>query len=136
MEQIIFDSSYLLRPATFFRRPFLRTRLLWPNYLFNYCNCSHPSLEVVYLFLCFMAAIHSLKYTVSFSFVVPPTVICCRSLSYVTVTRRHLFSLAAIRCHPFSYKRSSKTKCYFLGRAPVKFHDSWFFIENADHYRN
>ena len=98
MEQIIFDSSYRLRPATFLEELSYAFDFLRTVYLFNHSNCSHPSLEVVYLLLCFMAAIHSLKCTVPFSFVVPPAVICCHSLSFV-VTRCHLFSLVAIRCN-------------------------------------
>ena len=155
MEQIIFDSSYLLRPATFFRRLFLRVRFLWAVYLFNHFNCSYPSLEVVYRFLCFMAAIHFFEvYRVVFiccttcchllSLIV---ICCCHSPSFI-FTRCHSLSLVVIRCHSLSfvvtrcttrmsfYKRSSKTKCCFLGRTPVKFHAGWFFMANADHYRN
>ena len=78
MEQITFDSSYLLRPATFLEDfkgsicdvlldlvPFVqlkkREKHPWRsvnfsnfsnvNFNFNHSNCSHPSLEVVYLFL-------------------------------------------------------------------------------------
>ena len=43
MEQINFDSSYLSRPATFLENI--------KGYLFNHSNISHPSLEVVCLFL-------------------------------------------------------------------------------------
>ena len=42
MEQIIFDSNYLLRPATFLEDV--------KGSLFNHSNISHPSLEVVCLF--------------------------------------------------------------------------------------
>ena len=97
MKQIIFDSSYLLKPTTFLEdlthSIFLRTA-----YLFNHSNCSHPSLEVVYLLLCFMAVIHSLKCTVLLSFVEPLAVVCCHSLSFV-VTRCHSLSLVVILCH-------------------------------------
>ena len=114
MEQIVFDSSYLLRPATFLEDLSCAFDFLRAVYLFNHSNCSHPSLEVVHLFLCFMAAIHSLKCTVSFSFVVPPAVIFCHSLSFV-VTRRHFFSLVAISCHslPFVVTRCT-TRCNSL----------------------
>ena len=43
MEQIIFDSNYLLRPATFLEDV--------KGSLFNRYNISQPSLEVVCLFL-------------------------------------------------------------------------------------
>ena len=43
MEQIIFDSNYLLRSATFLEDV--------KGSLFNQYNISHPSLEVVCLFL-------------------------------------------------------------------------------------
>ena len=42
MQQMIFDSSYLLRPATFLEDV--------KGSLFNHSNISHPCLEVVYLF--------------------------------------------------------------------------------------
>ena len=42
MEQMIFDSSYLLRPANFLED--------FKSSLFSHSNISHPSLEVVYLF--------------------------------------------------------------------------------------
>ena len=73
---------------------FLRTA-----YLFNHSNCSHPSLEVVYLLLCFKAVISSLKCTVSFSFVVPLNIVCCHSLSFV-VTRCHSLPLFVTCCTP------------------------------------
>ena len=84
MEQIIFDSTYLLRPATIFEYLYCAFGFLTTANLFNYSNCSHPSLEIiVHLFLCFMAVIHSLKRSVSFSFVVLLAVIHCRSISFV-----------------------------------------------------
>ena len=43
MEQMIFDSSYLLRPATFLEDV--------KSSLFNQSNISHPSLEVVSIFV-------------------------------------------------------------------------------------
>ena len=98
MEQIIFDSSHWLRPTTFLEDLSYAFDFLRAVYLFNHSNCSHPSLEVEYLFLCFMAVIHSLNCTGPFSFVVPPAVIYCHSLSFV-VTRCHLFSLVAIHCN-------------------------------------
>ena len=96
MEQIIFDSSNLLKPTAFLEDLSYAFHL-FKNRLFIYyhSNCSHPSLDVVYLFLCFMAVIHSLKCTVSLSFFVPLAVICCHSLSFV-VTRCHSFSLVVI----------------------------------------
>ena len=64
MEQIMFDSSYLLRTATFLEElshkfEFFKGSL----YLFHHSNCSNPSLEVAYLFSFAerMAVIHSLK---------------------------------------------------------------------------
>ena len=42
MQRMIFDCSYLLRPATFLEDV--------KGSLFNHSNISHPSLEVVYLF--------------------------------------------------------------------------------------
>ena len=42
VEQMTFDSSHLLRPATFLEDV--------KGSLFNHSNVSHPSLEVVYLF--------------------------------------------------------------------------------------
>ena len=110
MEQIIFDSSYLLRPATFLEDFSYAFHFLMAVYLFNHSKCSHPSLEVVYLFLCFMAAIHSSKCTVLFSFVVPPAVICCHLF-----THRHLFLLVAIRCHSLSFVVARcTTRCHSL----------------------
>ena len=51
MEQIIFDSSCLLRTATFLEDLFLAFNVLGTVYLFHHSNCDHPALEVVYLFL-------------------------------------------------------------------------------------
>ena len=52
----------------------------------------------------------TLKFTVSFSFVVPPAIVCCHSLSFV-VTRWHslyhslsfVVPLVVIRCHSLSF---------------------------------
>ena len=92
MGQITFDSSYLLRPATFLEDLSYVFDFLRAVYLFNHSNCSHPSLEVLDLFLCFMAAIHSLKCTVSFSFVVP-----------LAVTHSHLLSRVVISFHALPF---------------------------------
>ena len=105
MEQIIFDSSCLLRPATFLGDLSYAFDFLWAVYLFNRCNCSHPSLEVVYLFLCFMATIHSLKCTVSFSFVVPPAVFAvthCHMLLSLVVIYFHPLPFVVTCCHSLS----------------------------------
>ena len=83
MEQIIFNSSYLLRPATFLED-------LKAVHLFNHSNCSHPTLESVFA-IERMPMIHSLKCTVPFSFVVP-----------FAVTRCHSFPFAATRCQSLS----------------------------------
>ena len=56
MEQIIFDSNYLLRPATFLEDV--------KGSLFNHSNISHPSLEVLCLSIFVIeriAIIHFLK---------------------------------------------------------------------------
>ena len=101
MEHIMFDSSYWLRSATFLEGLSYAFDFLGAAYLCNHSNCSHPSLEVAYLFLCFMKATHWLNCTLSFLFVVPHAVICCQSLWFV-VTLCHLFSHAVIRfirCH-------------------------------------
>ena len=99
---------------------FLRT-----GYLFNHSNCSHPPFEVGYLFLCFMAVIHSLKCTVSFSFVVPIAVICCHSLSFV-VTCCHSLYLVVILCN-FLYHSLSlivihcTTRCHLMSLFAIRF---------------
>ena len=80
MEQKIFDSSYLLKPTTFLRDI---------SYAF-----SPPPLEVAYLFLCFMAVTHSLKYTVSFSLVVPFAIACCHSLSLFVTCCQSMYHLS------------------------------------------
>ena len=92
--------------------------LLKIAYLFNQCNCNHLRLEVVHLFLCFMAVIHSLKCTVSFSFVVLLAVVWCLSLSFV-VTCYHSLSLVVIFCHLLCNSLSlvairCATRCYSL----------------------
>ena len=52
MEQVIFDSSYLLKTAFFLRRPILGICFfLGAVYFVHYSHCSHPSFEVVYLIL-------------------------------------------------------------------------------------
>ena len=50
MKQIIFDSSYFLRTATFLEDLFRDSRAV---YLFHHSNCDHPTLEVVYFFFFF-----------------------------------------------------------------------------------
>ena len=111
MEQIIFDSSYLLKPTTFLEDLSYAFDLFKDSLFFNHSNCSHPSLEVVYLFLCFMAFIQFLKCTVSFSFVALLAVVCCHSLSFV-VTRRHSLPLVVILCHSLYHSLSLvATRC-------------------------
>ena len=52
MEQIILNRSYLLRKATFWGDfSYAHAIFLRAVYLFHHSNCSHTSLEVVYLFL-------------------------------------------------------------------------------------
>ena len=66
MEQIIFDSSYLLRAAPFLE-DLRHLTFLRAVYLFNHSNYSHPSFEVVYLFCHRKNGSHpSLKCTVYF----------------------------------------------------------------------
>ena len=143
MEQIIFDSSYLLRPANFLEDLSYAFDFLRAVYLFNHSNCSHPSLEVVYLFLCFIAAIHNLKCTVSFSFC---CITCCHSFSFVAICC-HFFSLVAIRCHSLSFAVSRCHSMYsvFFTNDPKKQsvalweelrYTGCFFMENAGHYKN
>ena len=98
MEQIIFDSSYLLWPATFSED--LSDALIFKRefYLFNRSNYSHPSLEVAHLFLWQKNVTHSLKWSLSLSFNVP--------LSFAA-TNYHLLSLFVISCH-------SITRCHSL----------------------
>ena len=102
MGQIISDNSYLLKLTTFLEDLSYAFDLFKDRLFINRSICSHPSLEVVYLLLCLMAVIHSLKCTVSFSFVVPLAVICCPSLSFV-VTRCHSLSRVFILCHSLYY---------------------------------
>ena len=113
MEQITFDSSYLLIPATSWKT-------LRAVYLFNHSNCCHQSLEAV---TGKMTTINSSMYIVPFSFVLPLAVTRCHLLSFV-VSRRHSLSLAVthcqslypsllflllvvIRCHSLSHSLSS-----------------------------
>ena len=53
-EQITFDSSFLLRTATFFGRPTypMHSVLLRAVYLLHHSNCSHTSLEVLCICFC------------------------------------------------------------------------------------
>ena len=51
MEQIIFETSCLLRKATFLEDLFYAFDFLMVVYLFHYSNYNHPTLEVVYLIL-------------------------------------------------------------------------------------
>ena len=135
MVQIIFDSSYLLRPATFLEdvkgSPFI-----------NHSNISRPSLEVVYLFLlqkvlqssilssivCRFYSYHFLSLAIIHCHLLPLAVIFCHSLYHslvFVVTRCHslslviplvvnpcyLLSLVATRCTSrlSFYKLSGKT---------------------------
>ena len=78
MEQIIFDSNYLLRSGTFLEDV--------KGSLFNHYNISHPSLEVV-----------CLEINVSFLLVVPIFVTRCQLLLFV-VTCCHSISLIVTQC--------------------------------------
>ena len=51
IEQIIFDSSYLLKTATYLEEHLRHSIFLRTVYLFHDSKCNHPSLEVVDLFL-------------------------------------------------------------------------------------
>ena len=51
MEQIIFDSSYLLRTTTFLENVAQNFNILRQVYLFLNFNCSHPSFDIGYLLL-------------------------------------------------------------------------------------
>ena len=51
IEQIIFDSSYLLKTATYLEEHLRHSIFLRTVGLFHDSNCNHPSLEVVDLFL-------------------------------------------------------------------------------------
>ena len=119
-QQMIFDSSYLLRPATFLGDV--------KSSLFNHSNTSHPSLEVVYLFSLqkelqssifeanlpffllvslFVTRCHSLSFVLtrcySLSLIVPIVVTRCHSLLIICC---HLLSfvvpLFVIHCHSLS----------------------------------
>ena len=92
MEQIICDNSYLLRPATFLEDLSCAFDFFRAFYLFNYSNCSHPSLEVVYQVLCFMAVIH-ICHLLSF------VVTCCTTLYHSLC---HSLSFAVTSCHSLS----------------------------------
>ena len=98
MEQIIFDSSQLLRPATFWKN--IRVVLFLTTLI-----TAITSLEVMYLFLQWIAVINYLKYTVPFPFVLSLAAIRCHSLSFAVI-RCHLLSLVVplivTHCHSLS----------------------------------
>ena len=89
MEQIICDSSYLLKPTPFLEDFLTHSIFLRTGYLFNHSNCSHPSLEVVYLFLFFYGS-HLFFEVYCIVFIRCTT--CC-----------HLMSLIVICCHSWSF---------------------------------
>ena len=66
LEQGIFDSSYLLRKAIFWKTYLRHLILLKEICLFHHFNCTHPSLEVAYLlfFTERMRTIYYMKETV------------------------------------------------------------------------
>ena len=119
MEKIIFESSYLLRQASFLED------LKGAVYLFNHSNCSHPSLESVFA-IERTAILHSLKCTVPLSFVRCTTcchllsliVIGCNSLPFVVTrctTRCHSLSLVVTRCTTHCHSLSLVfTRCHSL----------------------
>ena len=111
MEQINFGSSYWLRPATFLEDPCYAFDFSRAVYLFNHSNCSHPSLEVVYLFLFYGSHPFFEMWCVVFiccttcCHLLSLIVICCVSLTFV-FTRYHSLSLVVTivtgcttRCH-------------------------------------
>ena len=107
MEQRIFDSNYLLRPATFLEDV--------KGSLFNHSNISHPSLEVVSLFSLKKELQSSIfEVNVSFLLVVPLFVTRCQSLSFVVTrcaTCCHSLSFIVICCHSLSFV---VTRCHSL----------------------
>ena len=114
MEQIIFGSSSLLKPTTYFWKTFpTHSIFLRTAYLFIHSVLCFVFFYFVSVFV-FMTVIHSLKCTVSFSFIVPLAVVCCHLLSFA-VTCCHSLSLAVILCH------SLNTRCHSL------YHSSVFF---------
>ena len=113
MEQIIFDSSYLLRPATLLEDV--------KDSLFNHSNISHPSLKQCVYFRYIKNCNHSLfEINVSFLLVVPLLSLAvnyCHLLSLVVICCHllyHLLSLAVIHCHLLSLVVPVVAICYHL----------------------
>ena len=122
-EPIIFDSSWLLRKATFLEDLIYAFDFLRAVYLFHHSSCHHPTFEVVYLFLS-QALVHSLNGTI-FTFTGELAVIHCLSNSFssrycnyfleysqasiiLTVLYIFLLKFAAIQLgkHPFLQRNS------------------------------
>ena len=98
MEQIIFDSNNLLRPATLFEDVKVS--------LFNHANISHPSLEVMCVFCVFFTRCTTFCHSLSFIVVVIP----CHSLNHplpFVVTR-------CLRCHLLYYSLSLNAPLVYL----------------------
>ena len=98
---IIFDSSCLLRKATFLEDQFYAFDFLRAVYLFHHSYCHHPTLEVVYFFFFFtvrMALIHSLNDAI-FIFNGELAVIHCLSNSFGS---RYLFLRILASIHSFN----------------------------------
>ena len=99
MEQIIFDSSYLLRPATFLED---LKGSLERMAVIHFSSVYYP------VFISCTTCRHSLSLIV----------ICCNSLSFVVArctTRCHSLSLVVIRCHSLYHSLSFVvTRCHSL----------------------
>ena len=115
MQRMIFDCSYLLRPATFLEDV--------KGSLFNHSNISHPSLEVVYLFsLQKELQLSIFEVNLPVLLVVPLFVSRCHSLSFA-VTRCHLLLITV----PIVV-----TRCYSMYLSSVFFKNNqsnWFDLK-------
>ena len=106
MDQIIFDSSYLLRPANFLEDLSYAFGFLRAVYLFNHhSKCSHLSPWIsVSVFVFYSDHPFFEVYCIAFillHYLLSLILICCHSLSFL-FTRCHSLSLVVIRCQSLS----------------------------------
>ena len=124
MEQIMINSSYLFR---LFGRPLLYICFLSAFYLFNHSTCSHPSLEVVHLFMSekvwqslilwsALCRFHSLHHCHS----LPLIAICCHSLS-LDVPLVCLFITIPAGIYLLKVNnRNTRTRCEICSKLTIK----------------
>ena len=105
-------------------------------YLFNHCNCSHPPLDAIYLFLSqkewqctsVMCRFHSFYYLLSLAVthcdLLPFVVIRCQSLYH---SLSFVVPLAVIRCHRLYHSLSLHVPLVFLFINDQEI--SWLLIE-------